>query len=107
MTLRLPEALPLATLQVEVLWPDGSPAIEGARAFAEGKGARAAFEHAAHRSNRVTLTLALHRRYDISVDWLYDKPRTFQLVEGDAPQSVNFTHDGQSVTLRLKNPRPR
>jgi hypothetical protein len=101
--LRLPKPLPFGDLFVHVEWPDGSPATGGARAFARWNGLHAAFEHAAIDGNRVKLSLALGRTYEISADWLSNK---FMLIDGEESQSVVFSQDGQSVTIRLKEPRP-
>jgi hypothetical protein len=52
----LPAAtLAIRDLYVDVMWPDGTPAVDGARAFAEIGRARAAFEHSPKESNRVTM----------------------------------------------------
>jgi hypothetical protein len=105
-SLRLPMALPFGDLYVDVKWPDGEPAIGGARAFAEWNGARADFESARKTTNRVTLRLALERRYEIRVDWIDAKPGKFLFVEGAASQTLHFTRDGQTLELRLKAHRP-
>lgn len=104
--LRLPGPLPFGDLYVDVKWPDGSPALGGARAFAEWNRARADFERAPPTTNRVRLRLALERTYEISVDWIDAKPGRFLFVEGAAPQTLNFTRDGQTLELRLKAARP-
>jgi hypothetical protein len=104
--LRLPQPLPFGSLYVDVLWPDGTPAIDGARAFADIGRARADFEHCPKASNRVTLRLAVHRQYEVRVDWLDAKPGNFRLVDGGEPQKVDFMKDGQTVQLRLKAQKP-
>jgi hypothetical protein len=104
--LRLPPPLPFGSLHVDVLWPDGTSAIDGARAFADFGRARADFEHSPKTSNRVTLRLALHRKYEVRVDWLDAKPGNFSLVEGGEPQNVDFMEDGQTIQLRLKTQKP-
>jgi hypothetical protein len=105
--LHLPKPLPFGDLYVEVKWPDGSPALGGARAWAEWKKAEAGFGGAPASTNRVKLRLALERRYEIRVDWTDFKPGKFLFVEGAAPQTLDFTHDGQVVEMRLKNPHPQ
>jgi hypothetical protein len=105
--LRLPQPLPFANLFVDVLWPDGSPATAGARAFAEWNGRRSALERAPVEGNRVRLPLALGRTYQISADWLSDRNHQFVLVGGEKNQSVAFSQEGQTVTIRLKETRPR
>jgi hypothetical protein len=105
--LKLPKPLPFGSLYVDVVWPDGTPALGGARAFAETNGARADFERASMGSNRVKLRLALDRMYDVRVDWLDSKPREyFWFVEGEDTKTLDFTRDGQVVELRLKSPKP-
>jgi hypothetical protein len=104
--LRLPRPLPFGDLYVDVKWPDGSPALGGARAFAEWNRARADFEQAPAITNRVKLRLALERPYEIRVDWIDAKPGKFLFVEGAAPQTLDFTRDGQTLELQLKAPRP-
>jgi hypothetical protein len=107
-TLQLPRPLPFRTLYVDVVWPDGSAAIQGARATAEFDGARAAFEDAPEATNRVALSLALGRIYDIEADWLnWDVGRPMLTVDGMAPVKVNFTQDGQVVQLKLRASRPK
>jgi hypothetical protein len=101
-TLQLPSPLPFATLFVDVLWPDGSPATQGARATADWKGHRSDFERAAKNSNRVLLHLALGREYEISADWLSDANGRFSFVEGAEKKLVTFDHNGQTVELRLR-----
>jgi hypothetical protein len=104
--LTLPKPLPFGSLFVDVLWPDASQATGGARAFANWTGRRSAFERAPAEGNRVKLPLALGRTYEISADWLSDKNRQFVVIGGEKSQSVVFIHDGQTVTIRLKEPRP-
>jgi hypothetical protein len=104
-TLRLPRPLLFGGLYVRVYWPDGSPALDGARAFADWNGAQAGFERA-EAGNEVKLRLALNRKYQIRVDWLNGKPGKFLFVEGGAPSTVDFTTDRQRVELRLKSARP-
>jgi hypothetical protein len=106
-SLRLPKSLSFGDLYVDVTWPDGSPALGGARAFAEQGGARADFEGAPNATNRVKLRLALARKYEIRVDWIDAKPGKFLFVEGVGPQILDFTRDGQITELRLKVPRPQ
>jgi len=106
-SLRLPGALSFGDLYVDVKWPDGSPALGGARAFAEWNGARADFERAANATSRVKLRLALGRKYDIRVDWIDAKPGKFLFVEGTSGQTLDFTRDGQTTELRLNAPRPQ
>jgi len=101
----LPPPLPFGTLFVNVLWPNGTPALRGARAFAEWNDSRAAFEHAASSSNRVALPLALGRSYEVSVDW-FSEDRPVKYVDAKSKTTVQFDHDGQSVTLRLDGNRP-
>lgn len=104
-SLRLPGSLPFGDLYVDVKWPDGSPALHGARAVAEWNGARADFQSAPKKTNRVKLRLALERRYKIKVDWADTIAGEFLVVEGEA-QTVDFTRDGQMVGLPLKGKRP-
>jgi len=106
-SLRLPEPLPFGNLYIDVKWPDGSPALGGARAFAEWNGARADFERAPNMSARVKLRLAFRRKYEVKVDWIDVKPGKFLLVEGVSPQTLDFTRDGQTVEFRLTAPRPQ
>jgi hypothetical protein len=106
-SLRLPKPLPFGDFWVDVTWPDGSPAVGGARAFAEWNGARADFESAPNSTNRVKLRLALVRRYEIHVDWIDTKPGKFLFVEGAASRTLDFKRNGQTLELRLKAPRPQ
>ena len=102
LSLKLPRPLTVGELYVDVTWPDGSPARGGARAFADWNGARADFERAPNETNRVKLRLAVQRKYEIRVDWIDAKPGKFLFVEGAATKTVEFTRDGQSLELRLK-----
>jgi hypothetical protein len=106
-SLQLPKPLAFGTLYVDVKWPDGSPAVGGARASADWKGARADFESAPAADNRVKLRLALGREYKIRADWIDAKPGKFLFVEGASPESLEFMQDGQTTELRLKAPRPQ
>jgi hypothetical protein len=106
--LLLPKPLPFGDLYVDVMWPDGTPAVDGARAFASTNNANADFERAPSASNRVKLRVALNRKYRVHVDWLDFKPREyFRFVEGGEPKTLDFTRNGQTIELRLKTPRPR
>jgi hypothetical protein len=105
-TFQLPPSLPFGDLYVDVKWPNGLRVSGGARAFAEWNGARAAFETAPALTNRVTLRLALGRKYEITVDWLDAKPGKFLYVDPAAPQTVEFLQPGQIIELHLKDPRP-
>lgn len=100
-SLQLPPPLPFGNLIVEVLWPDGSPAI-GARAFAESKGGRSAFESAPRQSHRVALPLALGRQYQISADWISSLAGRHRYVDSPAT-TVLFRADRQTVTIVLKD----
>jgi hypothetical protein len=106
-SLRLPGALAFGDLYVDVKWPDGSPALGGARAFAASNGARVDFQRAPDATNRVKLRLALGRKFDIWVDWLDAKPGKFLFVDGASRQTLDFTRNGQTTELRLKAPRPQ
>jgi len=106
-SLRLPRAVSFGDLYVDVKWPEGSPALDGARAFAEWNGARVDFQDAPNMSNRVKLRLALGRKYEIRVDWINDRPGKFLFVEGASRQTLDFTRDGQTTELRLRAPRPQ
>jgi hypothetical protein len=103
----LPAPLEFGNLYVDVLWPDGSPAKDGARATAEYDGSRADFQSALETTNRVKLSLALGRTYDVEADWFHwaVDERAFS-VDGLVPVKVKFTKDGQVVQLRLKESRP-
>jgi hypothetical protein len=103
--LNLPRHSRLGKLFVDVQWPDGSPATGGAGAFATRYGQRNAFERAPKAGGRVTLSLAVGRTYDISVNWFSDEKGQIEFVEGASSQTVDFSHDGQAVTLTLKEPR--
>lgn len=104
--LRLPPPLPFGVLRVDVLWPDGSPATDGARAVADdARSARADFARASPSSNRINLQLALGRKYVVSADWL-SRGAKFLVVESE-PLAVEFTRDGQTVEIRLREPKPR
>ncbi len=104
--LRLPQPLAFGVLRVDVLWPDGSPATDGARAFADdARSARADFANAARSSNRAGLRLALGRKYEVRADWLSVGARF--LFVGSNPRTVEFTRDGQIVEIRLREPKPR
>lgn len=104
--LRLPQPLAFGVLHVDVLWPDGSPATDGARAFAnDARSARADFASAAWSSNRVDLRLALGREYRVRADRLSLGAR-FLFVESNR-RTVEFTRDGQIVEIRLREPKPR
>ena len=105
-SLRLPKPLRFGDAYVDVTWPDGSPALGGARAFAEWNGARADFERAPNSTNRVGLRVALKRRYSIRVDWIDAKPGKFLFVEGAAPGTLDFTRDGQILKLQHKASHP-
>ena len=104
-TLQLPKPLAFGDLYVDVKWPDGSPASEGARAFARNNGAYADNGRAPAASNRVKLRLALGRKYEIRIDWLNDKPGKFLYVEG-VTKIIDFTRDGIVTELRLNTIRP-
>jgi len=105
LSLKLPHSLAFGDLYVDVTWPDGSPARGGARAFADWNGTRADFERAPIETNRVKLRLALHTNYEVRVDWIDSKPGKFLFVEGAATKMVEFTRDGASLELRLKEGR--
>jgi hypothetical protein len=105
LALRLPKPLPFGSLYVDVVWTNGTPARNGARAFAEANGARADVERAPMGSNRVTLKLALDRTYDVRVDWTDKHGKGW--VEGKDTKTLDFTRDGQVVELRLKSPQPQ
>lgn len=104
---RLPPPLPLAELFVDVLWPDKTPAKGGARAEASSRGRRNAFERAPATTNRVKLPLVPGRTYEISVDWLSDRIGRFVIIEGAGSQSIQFDHQGQVVSLVLKESEPK
>ena len=104
-TLQLPKPLAFYDLFVDVKWPDGSPALEGARAFASSNGAYADDGLAPAATNRVKLRLALGRKYKIRIDWLNDKPGKFLYVEGGT-QIIDFTKDGIITELKLNTIRP-
>ena len=104
-TLQLPKPLAFGDLFVDVKWPDGSPALEGARAFASSNGAYADDGRAPAATNRVKLRLALGRKYKIRVDWLNDKSGKFLHVEGEV-KIIDFTKDGIITELKLNTIRP-
>lgn len=104
-TLQLPKPLAFYDLFVDVKWPDGSPALEGARAFASSNGAYADDGLAPAATNRVKLRLALGRKYKIRVDWLNDKPGKFLHVEGET-KIIDFNRDGIITELKLNTIRP-
>ena len=106
-SLRLPRSLPFGDLYVDVMWPDGTPALGGARAWARWNGAEAGFEPAPSATNRVKLRLALERKYEIQVEWIDAKPGKLLSVEGAELRTLDFTRDGQILELRLKTPRPQ
>ena len=99
---RLPPPLPFAHLLVEVRWPDGSPATNGARASAEWNGAESAREQALKSSHQVRLPLALGRSYAISASWFSDRASGYAWAHGAEVKQVLFTRDHQTITLRLK-----
>jgi Carboxypeptidase regulatory-like domain len=101
-TLRLPEPLPFGDLFVDVKWPDGTAAVDGARAFSRWNGVRADSGLAPKGTNRVKLRLALNRKYEITVDWFSNNSLANHYVTGATPQTVDFARDGQTVELRLK-----
>lgn len=100
-TLRLPKPHPIAQLTVDVFWPDGSPAKDRVRASAMWRGHPAGRGDAPANSNRVMLYLVPGRRYEISAEWLNDRPDGFWMAEQGAPVPVTFTHTGQRIKVVL------
>ncbi|MFN7921446.1 MAG: carboxypeptidase-like regulatory domain-containing protein [Bryobacteraceae bacterium] len=104
-TLRLPPPLPFADLYVDVVWPDGTPAVDMARAVADWGNARAAYETAPNGSRRVKLRLVPRRKYKIRASWIHDSGERFLYV-GSTAEALDFTKAGQVMTIPLKSPRP-
>lgn len=105
-SVQLPKPLPFGDLFVDVKWPDGSPALGGARAVAYWNGTRAGSEWAPKETNRVKLRLALGRHYSIGADWIDAKPGKFLYVDEGRPLPLDFTRDGQVTEIRLESPHP-
>ncbi len=103
---RLPPPLPFAHLLVEVRWPDGSPATNGAQASAEWNGSESAREGAPKSSHQVRLPLALGRSYTISASYFSDRASGYAWADGAEVKQVFFTRDQQRVTLYLKEKVP-
>lgn len=106
-SLQLPEALPFGDLFVDVLWPDGSPALGGAAAFADWNSVRAAVEHAPKSENRVKLRLALGREYEVQAAWSGEIDGRRYRGNTSVPQTINFTESGQTIQIYLKDRHPR
>ena len=57
--------------------------------------------------SRVALLVALNRHYEISADWRLNAPGHFTFFTSQKPIPVNFTKDGQIVTIRLDAMPPK
>ncbi len=105
--LKLPPPLPFGDLEVEVLWPDGTPARDTARASADLGEAHAGFADADPGSHIVRLPLALGRKYNIRAEWYrVTQNRRSVYLDPTPPQPVYFTRNGQRIAIRLTEPRP-
>ncbi len=102
--LRLPKPLLFGWLIVLMEWADGSPAFRGG-ASADWNGMASATNTAIEKSNRVGLHLALGRTYVVKANWWDHRNR--RSIDGIEGKQVNFTSNGQTVTLRLKEGPPK
>jgi len=104
--LRLPPLYPFGELLVDVVWPDGKPAVGGARARVWWNGHEVDEEGAGWGTNRISLFVPLGKNYQITADWTYfENPATHYVAPGE-PTSVLFAKSGQQATARLKEISP-
>lgn len=100
--LRLPRPLPFGELFVTVLWADGSPVLRGAVVQAQEGKVDVGIERTSDPAP-VRVPLAIGRRYNLAVrgrlSQRYDSPVT--------DRSVEFTHHGQTLEVRLDAQAPK
>lgn len=101
LVLQLPQALPVRTVRVHVLWADGSPAEGGARAYSAADGYQYAYlvGTRAQSGNIVELQLMQHLSYKLRADWYQqagDKPLHFQGEE------IALAAGGAAVDVRIR-----
>lgn len=104
LVLRLPPPLAKRTISVRVYWADGTPVETEARAFADHRGKRAAFE-SAKAGNVVELALLEGLDYTISADWFTTSRAPVRRVTSE---EVNLSagEGTATVDIRLKSQKP-
>ncbi|MCC6538524.1 MAG: hypothetical protein IT162_13290 [Bryobacterales bacterium] len=105
--LRMSPPVPLGSLHVDVLWPDGTPATNIPRVEALIGTRRASLADAHDDGNTIKLHLALGRTYRLLGSWLAPAPDPFIHLPWTTGPTIRFTRDGQRAVIRLKDAKPR